>query len=458
MYCLDDTIAAISTPIGTGGIGIVRMSGPEAGSILARLFVPGKTGRRRVSFQSHRLYHGWISDPRSGDAADEVLASLMVGPRSYTRQDVAEISCHGGPAAMRQVLGLCLREGARPAQPGEFTLRAFVNGRLDLSQAEAVLEVIRARTDAGLRGSLGQLQGRLSREVREVRTRLLGTLAYLTATIDFAEQEVPQRDIGPELSEAAKAVDRLLGDADRGIMLRHGLRVVIAGRPNAGKSSLLNALLRASRAIVTPIPGTTRDTLEETLNLDGVPVVLVDTAGLHAEARDAVERLGIERTRDALAGADLTLLVVDGAAPLNDADRALAAELVERPVLVLHNKADLPDVARSESLLPEAPHVRVSALSGDGLEELEQAILNLVLGGRVTASDAPLVSSPRHKAALERATGHLEDARRGWALGLPADCITIDLAGCCDALGEITGETVGDDLLETIFRHFCIGK
>lgn len=460
MYSLDDTIAATATPIGEGGIGIIRLSGPQAPAILQALFVGGAPGRpSRVCFQSHRLYYGRIVDPRSGECADEVLASTMRAPRTYTREDVAEINCHGGPLALQKVLGLCLAQGARQAHPGEFTLRAFVNGRLDLSQAEAVLSVIQARTEAGLRGSLDQLRGDLSQAVREVRTRLLEALAYCTATIDFTEQEIPPQDIGPVLSESIERLQRMLATADRGIIFRQGVRAVIVGRPNAGKSSLLNALLRTNRAIVTAVPGTTRDTLEETLNLRGIPVVLVDTAGLNDRAKELPEQLGVERSRKALSQADLILFVVDGSQAPTEVDRAIAVSLAGRPVLAVINKADLPAADGVDDDLPAAgPRVHVSALDGQGLPELEERMVEMILGGQVIAGEPPLIHTQRHKTALERALAYVEAARQASTDGLPVDFVTIDLAAACDQLGEITGETVTEDLLETIFSRFCIGK
>ena len=320
MYGVEDTIAAISTPVGEGGIGIVRISGDHALDIASRLFVTSATDR---NWQSHRIRHGHVLDPTSGKRVDEVLVSYMQAPHSYTREDVVEINCHGGVVPLQEILSLCLRLGARQALPGEFTLRAFLNGRVDLSQAEAVLDVIRAKTGTGLSVAMRQLDGQLSGRVRSVRKRLLDVLAYLTATIDFAEQEVPLQDIGPDLSLAKAELQRLLSDADRGIICRRGIRAALVGRPNVGKSSLLNALLRVNRAIVTPVPGTTRDTLEETLNLRGMPVVLVDTAGLNNAAEDVVEQLGIERSLAALDRADLVLWVIDASSRLQEADRTI---------------------------------------------------------------------------------------------------------------------------------------
>lgn len=453
MRSLDDTIVAISTPLGESGIGIVRLSGPEAGEILRRLFTrPDAAG---AELESHHLYHGHIVDPETGGTVDEVLASFMRAPRTYTRQDVAEIDCHGGSVPLRRVLGLALRQGARLAEPGEFTLRAFLQGRLDLAQAEAVLDVIRAKTEAGLRVAVGQLEGHLSGQVRAARAALLRVLAYLEATIDFHD-DIPEQEIAPDLAAAEAALRALCAQADQGIIYRQGVRTAIVGRPNVGKSSLLNALLRTDRAIVTPIPGTTRDTLEETLNLRGIPLCLVDTAGI-APTEDPVERLGVARSRAALARADLALWVVDGSAPLAPADAEIAAALDPGRTIVVINKADLRLRAELVSL-PQAPRAFVSALTGQGLAELESLIERLVLGGAASASDLPLVSNPRHQEILRRAHEHVQAAQRTHAAGLPADFVSIDLTAAVEALGEITGESASEDLLDTIFQQFCIGK
>lgn len=456
MYSLDDTIAAISTPIGEGGIGIVRMSGPEVLPIVEKIFAWGR-GKRPGALRSFRLHYGHIFDPESGEVIDEVLVSYMRAPHTYTRQDVVEINCHGGIVPLRRVLELVLREGARLASPGEMTLRAFLNGRIDLAQAEAVLDIVRARTEDSLRVALCQLEGHLSGEIHAIRARLLEVLAYLEASIDFVEDEIPFRDIVPDLEEATIRLQKLLSEADRGLIYRQGVRTAIIGRPNVGKSSLLNALLRTSRAIVTPIPGTTRDTLEETLNLRGVPLVLVDTAGI-AATDDLVERLGIERSRQALSQADLALMVVDGSEPLAEADREIAALIGDKAAILVINKIDLPRALNGVDFLPHAPRVEISALRGDGLDALEESILERIFGGEVWASEAPLVSNPRHKSALHRALEHVQAARRAHREELPDDFITIDLRAAVNALGEITGETVREDLLETIFANFCIGK
>ncbi len=463
MYSLDDTIAAISTPIGEGGIGIVRMSGPEALAILQKIFVRGKATNIQSptsNFQlpTSSLQYGHIVDPETADVVDEVLVSYMKAPRTYTRQDVVEINCHGGIAPLRRVLELCLRQGARLASPGEFTLRAFINGRIDLAQAEAVLDIVRAKTEAGLRVAVGQLEGRLSHQVRALRAQLIDVLAYLEATIDFEEDEIPERDITPDLERVRGQLEKLLAQADRGIIYRQGIRTAIVGRPNVGKSSLLNALLRTSRAIVTPIPGTTRDTLEETLNLQGIPLVLVDTAGIVDETEDFIERLGIERSRRALAQADLALLVVDGSELLTEADHRIAELVADKTAILVINKIDLPRAAADLDILPDAPRVEISALTGEGLEKLEETIVEVVFSGQVLASDDPLVSSPRHKDILKRALDHVVSAQEAHARGMPADFVAIDLTSAANALGEITGETVTEDLLEVIFSEFCVGK
>lgn len=453
MYSLDDTIAAVGTPIGYGGIGIVRVSGPDAPAILRKVFRPanGNIPGRRVTY-------GHVVDPDSGETVDEALAFVMLGPHTYTRQNVAEIQAHGGPVPLRRVLQLVLQRGARLAEPGEFTLRAFVNGRLDLAQAEAVRDLIEAQTEAGQRMALDQLTGRLSEAVRGVRRQLLNILAYLEASIDFTDDEVPPQDVVGPLESAAREISHLLREADRGIIFRDGIRVAIVGRPNVGKSSLLNALLDTDRAIVTDVPGTTRDTLAETMNLRGVPVVLVDTAGI-AETADRVEQLGVSRSRDALQQADVALFVVDGSECITAADREIAKLIGNRAALVIINKVDLgPPVAQVKGLLASGIQIQVSALTGSGLEELEETLASLVLSGRVTASEHPRVSNPRHKALLVQAADHVQDALATHRQELPVDFVAIDVRAAVTALGEITGEGAEADLLDAIFSQFCVGK
>ena len=442
-----DTMAAISTPLGESGIGIVRLSGGDAVTIAEKVFT------RRLS--NRRLVYGHIIDPATGEVVDEVLVAYMAAPHTYTREDMVEINCHGGPLPLQRILGLVLRYGARMANPGEFTLRAFLNGRIDLAQAESVLDVVRAKTAASLRIAVNGLGGRLSQALKEVRGDLMGALAYLTARIDFPEDEVEEQEIIPILEKARQKLKELISSADAGVVYRQGVRTAIVGRTNVGKSSLLNCLLRQSRAIVTDIPGTTRDTLEEVVNLKGVPFVLVDTAGI-VQSRDLVESLGVERSRRAVEQADFVLFVIDASEPLKDPDREIINLLSQKEVLVIANKSDLPRRADLDGL----PWVQVStsALTEDGLEELEERMVEAVLGGKIFASDALLVSNPRHKSALERAQGHLEQALASIEAQMPDDFVTIDLSAALNALGEITGETVTEELLETIFSNFCVGK
>jgi len=442
-----DTIAAISTPIGECGIGIVRLSGREALPIVQRLF------SRKLD--NRRLVYGHIVDPDSAEMVDEVLVAYMKAPHTYTREDIVEIDCHGGAIPLQRILGLALRQGARLANPGEFTLRAFLNGRIDLAQAESVLDVIQSKTQASLRLAMQGLDGKLSEPVREVRRSLMDILAYLTARIDFPENEVAEQDVREPLEKARSALQQLVANADAGMVYRQGVRTAIVGRPNVGKSSLLNRLLRQSRAIVTPIPGTTRDTLEETVNLKGVPFLLIDTAGI-MESNNVVEALAVERSRKAITQADFVLLVIDTSEPLTQSDRGLIDLLSEKTVLVAANKCDLPRRADMDEL----PWLQVStsALTGEGLEGLETAMVNSVLGGKVVTSDALLVTNPRHKEALQRAERHLRLARAALEENLPDDFVTIDLTAALNALGEITGEAVTDELLDIIFSRFCIGK
>lgn len=442
-----DTIAAISTPLGEGGIGIVRLSGAEALSIAKAVF--------RGNLSDRRLSYGHIIDPQTSEPVDEVLVSYMAAPHTYTREDVVEINCHGGPLPLQRVLQLALRHGARLAQPGEFTLRAFLNGRIDLAQAESVLDVIRARTEASLRVAVQGLDGRLSSAIRGLRHQLLSTLAYLTARIDFPEDEIASQEVVQPLNEALRVLRELIATADAGMVYRFGIKTAIVGRPNVGKSSLLNRLLREDRSIVTPIPGTTRDTIEEVSNLKGVPFILVDTAGI-IHSKDLVESLGVERSRKAIGQADLVLTVIDVSQSITDVDREIVALIGDKDALVVANKCDLPHQAKPEELGREV--IYTSALSGEGLSHLEDKMVEVALGGKVIASDAPMVNNPRHKDALERAAKTLAQALQDSDAGMPDDFVTIHLTASLNALGEITGETVQEDLLETIFANFCIGK
>jgi tRNA modification GTPase len=441
-----------------GGIGIVRLSGPQSINIAPVLFRK-PDGTMLARWPARRLVHGYIIDPTTQERADEVLMVVMPAPRTYTREDVAEIHCHGGPVAVQRVLELVITQGARLANPGEFTLRAFLNGRLDLTQAEAVMDIVSARTRPGLRLAESQLSGSLSEAVRQVRRPLVSLLAHLTALVDFPDEDIPSQEWLENLDQAAGRIGSLLANADQGIIYRQGVRVAIVGRPNVGKSSLLNALLRQNRSIVTPVPGTTRDTVEETVNLRGIPFVLIDTAGITV-SDDPVEREGIERSRRALAMAGLTLFVVDASQPVQSDDWDVA-KLIDGKALLVANKIDLPGACSDgemATLLPGAPVVAISALTGFGLPNLEIEMAQLALKGQEPEFSVLLVTNPRHKAALSRAASALAEART-ILLGISTFVLaSLWLTDALNALGEITGETVSEELLDAIFSQFCVGK
>jgi tRNA modification GTPase len=407
--------------------------------------------------------YGHIHDPTNGTTIDEVLVTFMQAPHTFTREDVVEISCHGGTLPVQRTLHLVLQAGARLADAGEFTMRAFLNGRIDLTQAEATLDVIQAQTETALALAHEQLGGWLAHEVRRIRATLLDVLAYVTALIDFPEDEVEPQTILPSLHASTQSIAHMLATANQGMIYRQGIRAVLVGRPNVGKSSLLNALLRSNRAIVTPIPGTTRDTLEETANLHGIPVVLVDTAGM-TDSDDPVERLGVERSRAALATADLALLVFDSQYPLGDDDKRIAQLTIGKPTLVVWNKADLTGETLPTCALPfEHPHilgqVAASTLTSDGTDALVAQLGERLVGrDAIAAGGAHLITNPRHRATLDRAAQHIAHALASYEQQVPIDFLATDLTAAIDALGEITGETVTEDLLHTIFSRFCIGK
>jgi tRNA modification GTPase len=488
----EDTIVAIATPPGEGAIALVRLSGPDAERIARHLFRPAHRPKR-TKWQSHRLYHGHLIDPASERVVDEVLLALMRAPRSYTGQDVVELSCHGGTAGAGEILRLLIAAGARPAERGEMTLRAFLNGKLDLTQAEAVSDAVAASTPAALSLAVSQLGGSLSVAVKRIRAVLIEWYAHLEASIDFSEDDVAPPDptsLGAALDGALHDVNGLLATAASGRLYRQGIRIALAGRPNAGKSSLLNALLQAERAIVTPIPGTTRDVIEEMIDLLGIPATLADTAGI-TDTEDVVERLGVERSRAAVRAADVIALVVDGSEPLGRADYEVGSLVRGRPavvrsdsdengggregrdlgvdnadgrsgVVVVISKVDLGDRVSSSAaaqLVPGAEVVRVSSLTGEGLSQLRQALRAAAPGGHAPSGwGEAVVSNERHRDALQRARVALIDARAAVEARLEADAVCTDVREALRCLGEITGESVTDDTLNAIFARFCIGK
>lgn len=451
-----DTIAALSTPLGEAGIGIVRLSGPQAESIARRIFRPHQP---RLTWRSHQLYLGHIVDSE-GEIIDEVLLTLMRAPRTYTRQDVVEINCHSGYGVLSRILKLTLAQGARLARPGEFTLRAFLSGRIDLTQAEAVLELIQARTQAGLKVAAAHLTGGLGRRLRQVREDLLNLWARVEAALDFPEEaaELSPQSFQEGLEQQSQSLERLLATYQEGRLLTEGLLVVIAGRPNVGKSSLLNCLLNQDRAIVTEIPGTTRDFIEETLTLRGVPVRLSDTAGLRP-AQDRLEELGIERTRQRLAQADLVLYLVDGSAPLAAEDREALAALAGQPGLAVINKIDLPLQCFEADLkkVTSFPLVKISALTGQGIDDLKQGIVDLDLSGGLKG-EGEIITQARHYQHLQAARGFLRQGQALLGPATPWELVALELKEAVLQLGEITGDEVGDAVLDRIFGEFCLGK
>jgi tRNA modification GTPase len=456
MY-LKDTIAAISTPVGEGGIGIVRISGGAAEEIARKLFLKRQSG----GMQSHRFYYGEIVDPESGDILDEAMLVLMRAPRSYTREDVLEIQCHGGYLLVRKVLDLVLRLGARTAEPGEFTKRAFLNGRIDLLQAEAVIEVIRGKTEAALALAQHQREGLLSKKIVDAKDGILTSLALIEAYIDFPEDDIilpHYRQIEESVLQSLSIIEQLLDSYHEGKVLREGVSVLIAGRPNVGKSSLLNTLLQEKRAIVTSVPGTTRDIIEEVVNIKGLPVKLLDTAGIR-DTEDEIEQEGMKMTLEKIPLADLILFVVDNSRTFNNEDTLIMQAVSSQPCIVVRNKCDLPSVAQLPESMNRVKMVSVSARNGDGIEDLRGAIFSqFIRGGIREGREFIALSQARHKEVLEKAKHQLVSFLNCFP-GEPAlEFAALDLRDALRSLGEVSGETTPDDILELIFSRFCIGK
>ncbi len=457
-----DTIAAVATPPGTGGIGIVRVSGPKSEDIAARLFRPSRPG---LTLTSHRLRHGRIVSARSGGVLDEVLVALMKKPQSYTGEDVLEIHCHGNPLILETVLAEVVHAGARPAEPGEFTKRAFLNNRIDLCQAEAVEDIVGARTGLGLEIALSQRRGALSAKIEDLRRLLTDILAGIETSIDFTEEEVSggaSVDVRGRIDAILQDLEELSSTYDRGKLVRKGAGAVITGKPNAGKSSLLNRLLGENRAIVTAIPGTTRDFIEETIAIRGVPVRLTDTAGIRDPA-NVIEREGIDRVWERLSTADAVILLFDGSAPLTAEDEEVIEKNRGRFAIPVINKSDLEqviDTQRLQCLLAPATPLRISAKTGDGVPALLDAVYERVAGQpREPDSETDLIiTRVRHKTALEKTAAHLMQARESLAGGLSAEFTAFDVREALDSLGEITGMTSREDILDRIFSTFCVGK
>ena len=467
-YYSEDTIAAISTPAGTGGIGIIRISGGRAIEIANKIFrgiskrAAGKDAVARMS--SHTLKYGVITDPDTEEAIDECLVSVMKAPHSYTKEDIVEINCHGGYAVMKKILMLLFRAGARPAEPGEFTKRAFLNGRIDFSKAEAVMDLIEARTEAGRKTAAQQLSGRLCREIGEIREKLKHCLAEIEVALDYPEYEMDREAGGSAMELLADTQGKLKRLSDtfyRGRILKEGIKTAIAGIPNAGKSSLLNLLSGHERAIVTEIPGTTRDTIEEVIDYEGIPILVTDTAGLR-ETTDAVEKIGVDRSYGVIENSDIVVFMAD----ISDRSRAaLSKELLEeiknkfgpkKPIITVLNKSDIEQEDASAAF--DRGAIKISVKEDRGTEQIFEKIKELMQIGSIENNDTVLITNERHKNLIDQALGALQKAGESYRKNLPLDCISYDIWECGKFLGEITGESIEDDVMETIFSKFCLGK
>ena len=451
-----DTIAAISTPLGEGAIGIVRLSGTESFSIAQKIF----KGKDLRQVASHTLNYGHIIDPLTGKVMDEVMVGAMKSPKTFTREDIIEINTHGGIAVTNEILQLAIREGARLAEPGEFTKRAFLNGRVDLTQAEAVMDIIRAKTDKAMNIAVKQLDGSLSDLINNTRQEILNTLAQVEVNIDYPEyddvEEATTAVVREKTMEFEQLLTNLLRTARRGKILREGISTAIIGRPNVGKSSLLNNLLREDKAIVTDIAGTTRDVIEEYVNINGVPLKLIDTAGIR-ETDDIVEQIGVERSKKALKEADLVLLVLNASEPLTAQDRKLLEISQDTNRIILLNKTDLPESIETEELPEDV--IRISVLKNQNIDKIEERINNLFFeNAGLVEQDATYLSNARHISLIEKAVESLQAVNEGLELGMPVDLLQVDLTRTWEILGEITGDAAPDELITQLFSQFCLGK
>lgn len=456
-----DTITSISTPMGEGAIAIVRLSGPDALNIADRIY-KGKKQLNEVA--SHTINYGHIIDPDSKEVVEEVMVAVMKAPKTFTREDIVEINCHGGLVTVNRVLELTLSNGARMAEPGEFTKRAFLHGRIDLSQAEAVMDFIRSKTERASKVALGQMEGRLSSLIKGLRQSILEILAQVEVNIDYPEyddvEEATAQFLLKESRHIENEIDQLLRTGQQGKIMREGLSTVIVGKPNVGKSSMLNNLIQDNKAIVTEVAGTTRDVLEEYVNVRGVPLRLVDTAGIR-ETEDIVEKIGVERSRKALSEADLILFVLNYNEALTENDYQLFDVIKDEDVIVIINKMDLEqnlDINQLKDMIGDHPLVQTSMIEQQGIEELEQKISELFFGGQVQSQDMTYVSNSRHIALLKDAKSSINDAIQSAEDGVPIDIVQIDLIKTWELLGEVIGEEASDSLIDQLFSQFCLGK
>lgn len=456
---MEDTIAAIATAFGEAGIGIIRISGENSKKIIGKIFKPAVEG----NMINRKITYGNIVDSSSDKIVDEVLCVIMKGPKTYTTEDTAEIYCHGGIVPLRKTLELALRSGARLAEPGEFTKRAFLNGRLDLSQAEAVIDLIKAKTDKTFDVAMNQLEGYFSKEISEIRKEIVNILVNITVNIDYPDEDIEEityEKLYLDSEKVKKRIGKLLESSETGRIMQDGLSVAIIGKPNVGKSSLMNCLLKESRAIVTEIPGTTRDTIEEMMSIRGIPVVLTDTAGIR-ETDDIIEKIGIEKSKESFNNADLVILILDSSRNLSAEDYEIIEKIGKRKIIVVFNKIDLEpavEYSKIEKMMPEAVIIKASMEKHEGLDILEEEIEKMVFGGQVTQKNSVMVTNVRHKKLLEDAHKSFEDALKMISASEALEFIEIDVNSAYESLGEIIGETVQDDIINEVFARFCLGK
>ncbi|MGX0434742.1 tRNA uridine-5-carboxymethylaminomethyl(34) synthesis GTPase MnmE [Staphylococcus hominis] len=456
-----DTITSISTPMGEGAIGIVRLSGPEAVEIGDKLY----KGKKKLKYvPSHTINYGHIIDPETDEVVEEVMISVLRAPKTFTREDIIEINCHGGILTINRILELTMTHGARMAEPGEYTKRAFLNGRIDLSQAEAVMDFIRSKTDRASKVAMNQIEGRLSDLIKQQRQSILEILAQVEVNIDYPEyddvEDATTEFLLAQSKKIKNEIDQLLETGTQGKIMREGLSTVIVGKPNVGKSSMLNNLIQDNKAIVTEVAGTTRDVLEEYVNVRGVPLRLVDTAGIR-DTEDIVEKIGVERSRKALSEADLILFVLNNNEPLTEEDRTLYEVIKNEDAIVIVNKTDLErrlDIEEVKTMIGDTPLIQTSMLKQEGVDELELQIRDLFFGGEVQNQDMTYVSNSRHISLLKQARQTIQDAIDAAEAGIPMDMVQIDLTRTWELLGEIIGESASDELINQLFSQFCLGK
>lgn len=458
-----DTIAAIATAMTNSGIGIIRISGEDAFTVIDRIY-QSKNGKKKLSEEkSHTVHYGYIvDDTKENKIIDEVMVLIMRAPNTYTREDTVEIDCHGGVLVMQKILDTVVCHGARPAEPGEFTKRAFLNGRIDLTQAESVMDVISSKNEFALKSSISQLQGSLQKEIKELREKIIYEIAFIESALDDPEH-ININGYGQKLKtvaeECKERIEHLLDTADNGKILKEGIDTVIVGKPNAGKSSLMNVLLKKERAIVTDIAGTTRDVLEEQMNLNGITLNIIDTAGIR-DTEDIVEKIGVDKAKNYLVNADLIIYVVDSSTPLDENDEKIMEMIKDRTALVLLNKSDLDTVTTEEMIASHLDQkiIKVSMKENQGVDELENAIKELFFHGKVELNDEVYITNARHKAALSNAKDSLNMVLDSIAMEMPEDFYSIDLMNTYEELGNILGESLGEDLVNEIFSKFCTGK